>query len=84
MVRAPSVGELVDGDIFGADAALQVAHQLIETGRTTASLEAVHLVLVRAASGASSRPVAAEVGLSYSTVQRIIRAAREVNQDCTV
>lgn len=84
MVRASAGGESVDAEILGADGALQLAHQLIETGRTTASLEAVHLVLVRAASGASSRPVAAEVGLSYSTVQRIIRAAREVNQDCNV
>lgn len=84
MVRASGTGESVDAGILGADEALQIAHQLIEMGRTTAPLEAVHLVLVRTASGASSRPVAAEVGLSYSTVQRIIRAAREVNQDCTV
>lgn len=70
--------------VSGGDAALQVAHLLIDSGRTTAPLEAVHRALVRSASGASSRSVAAEVGLSYSTVQRISRAAREVNQDCTV
>lgn len=70
-----------DASAVGVDSALQIAHRLIASGRTTAPLEAVHLVLVRTAGGASSRPVAAEVGLSYSTVQRIIRAAKELHQE---
>ncbi len=80
-MHAPQLGGSM---VAGGDAVLQVAHHLIDSGRTTAPLEAVHRVLVRSASGASSRSVAAEVGLSYSTVQRISRAAREVHQDCTV
>lgn len=84
LVHASAPGNDDDAVVANADWALPIAHQLIQTGRTNAPLEAVHLVLVRSASGASSRPVAAEVGLSYSTVQRILRAAKEVNQDCTV
>lgn len=62
------------------DTAMQLAHQLVSSGRTTAPLELVHQVLVRTASGVASRPVAEEVGLSYSSVQRIVRAARDMHQ----
>lgn len=59
---------------------LDLAQRLIAAGRTTADLDAVHLVLTRTAQGVSSRPLAVEAGLSYSAVQRIVRAAHQLRR----
>ncbi|GAA1072304.1 hypothetical protein [Tsukamurella spumae] len=67
------------------DALASLAEALVRAGRTTADPETVHIVLMRTVSGASSRRVAEEVdGLSYSAVQRIVRAAREMGELPTV
>lgn len=80
-VPAPGRGAPPDADLeTDGDTAMQLAHRLVSSGRTTAPLESVYRVLVRTATGVASRPVAAEVGLSYSTVQRIVRAARDMHQ----
>ncbi|KXP14705.1 hypothetical protein [Tsukamurella pseudospumae] len=63
------------------DALASLAEALVRAGRTTADPETVHIVLMRTVSGASSRRVAEELdGLSYSAVQRIVRAAREMGE----
>jgi hypothetical protein len=59
------------------DAHLHLAHHLVDAGRTTVDLDAVHAVLSRTAGGESNRSIAAELGLSASAVQRIVKAARD-------
>lgn len=76
-VVRPDAPGVHQGDV--PDPLLGLAHQLVEAGRTTASPDVVYMVLVRTTAGMSSRAVAEEVGeVSYSAVQRISKAAREV------
>ncbi|WP_138230263.1 helix-turn-helix domain-containing protein [Mycolicibacterium aubagnense] len=56
-----------------------LADQLIGAGRTTAPAETVRAVLEHAASGASSRTIAEALGVSPSSVLRIVKAARELS-----
>ncbi len=58
------------------DAHLMLAHQLVHEKRTTAEVAVVHRVLTRTAAKVPSREVAAEVGVSASSVQRIVKAAK--------
>lgn len=61
------------------DPLLGLAMHLVESRRTTLSVEVTHSVLVMHADGASTRAIAAEVGtVSPATVGRIARAAREL------
>lgn len=62
---------------IGRDKIKTRAQRLIDSGRTTADLSTVHAVLRHEATGASSRYIAETVGISASTVQRIVKAARE-------
>lgn len=59
------------------DAHLRLAQRLVDAGRTTMGLDAVHAVLARTAAGQSSRTVATHLGLSPSAVQRVLKAARD-------
>lgn len=59
------------------DAHQQLARHLVDSGRTTVEREVVQDVLARTARGQSSRAVAAGTGLSPSSVQRIVKAARD-------
>ncbi|RIS51919.1 hypothetical protein [Mycobacteroides abscessus] len=67
-----------DRDAEGGDAHLLRAQQLVDAGRTTAPLAAVHRVLRGKANGETNRAVAASTGLTDSQVQRIVTAAREL------
>lgn len=58
------------------DAHLLLAHRLVHDKRTTADVTVVHRVLRRTADKVPSREVAAEVGVSASSVQRIVKAAK--------
>lgn len=71
----------VDRDASDGDEYLRRAELLVEAGRTTASVTAVHAVLRGKAAGESNRDVAAETGLTESAVQRITKAARELEAD---
>lgn len=55
------------------------AQRLVDAGRTTAPLDAVHRVLRGKANGETNRAVAASTGLTDSQVQRIVTAARELD-----
>lgn len=55
------------------------ATRLVEAGRTTAPLDAVHRVLRGKANRESNRVVASKTGLTDSQVQRIVTAARELD-----
>lgn len=55
------------------------ATRLVDAGRTTAPVEAVHRVLRGKANGETNRAVAASTGLTDSQVQRIVTAARELD-----
>jgi len=59
------------------DAHRELARHLVDSGRTTVQRELVQVVLARTAAGESSRAVAAKTGLSPSSVQRIVKAARD-------
>jgi hypothetical protein len=59
------------------DEQLMLAHRLIDSGRTTADLATVHTILRQAEAGTRSRAIAESVGLSPSSVQRIVKAARK-------
>ena len=59
------------------DAHRRLALHLVDAGRTTVDADVVQAVLARTARGESSRVVAAGVGLSPSSVQRIVKAARD-------
>lgn len=59
------------------DAHRRVALHLVDAGCTTVDADVVQAVLARTARGESSRVVAAGVGLSPSSVQRIVKAARD-------
>lgn len=72
----PRIPRLVE---VGASEHVTLAHRLIDSGRTTAPAETVRAVLEHTASGASSRAVAEALGVSPSSVQRIVKAAREVS-----
>ena len=52
------------------------ARALVDARRTSASVDVVHRVLARTANGGSSREVATEVGISPSSVLRIVKANR--------
>lgn len=54
------------------------ATRLVEAGRTTAPLDAVHRVLRGKANGETNRELADVTGLSESAVQRIVTASREL------
>jgi DNA-binding Lrp family transcriptional regulator len=54
-----------------------LAHRLVDSGRTSADLAAVHAILRHAKAGTPSRAIAESVGISPSSVQRIVKAARE-------
>lgn len=54
------------------------AQRLVDAGRTTAPVDAVHRVLRGKANGETNRAVAASTGLTDSQVQRIVTAAREL------
>ncbi|MEX3758315.1 DUF2637 domain-containing protein [Mycobacteroides abscessus] len=58
------------------DAHLLLARRLVHDRRTTADVTVVHRVLQRTADKVPSREVAAEVGVSASSVQRIVKAAK--------
>ncbi|KMV14867.1 hypothetical protein ACT17_28415 [Mycolicibacterium conceptionense] len=57
------------------DPHLTRARALVDAKRTSASVDVVHRVLTRTADGGSSREVATEVGISASSVLRIVKAA---------
>lgn len=57
---------------------LRRAQRLVDAGRTTAPVDAVHRVLRGKANGETNRAVAASTGLTDSQVQRIVTAAREL------
>lgn len=58
------------------DAHRGLALRLVDAGRTTLEPDTVQAVLDLAAAGESGRAVAAQLGLSASAVQRVIKAAR--------
>ena len=60
-----------------SDAHRRIAHHLVDAGRTTLDPEAVQAVLDRTAAGESGRAVAAQLGMSASAVQRVLKAARD-------
>ncbi|MBN7333004.1 DUF2637 domain-containing protein [Mycobacteroides abscessus] len=59
------------------DPHLLLARRLVHDRRTTADITVVHRVLRRSADKVPSREVAAEVGVSASSVQRIVKAAKD-------
>lgn len=67
-----------DRDAEDGDEYLRRAQQLVDAGRTTAPLAAVHRVLRGKANGETNRAVAASTGLTDSQVQRIVTASREL------
>lgn len=73
---AKHAGASLRHDDSEQDAHLLLAHQLVHEKRTTAEVAVVHRVLARTADKVPSREVAAEVGVSASSVQRIVKAAK--------
>lgn len=67
-----------DRDAEDGDEYLRRAELLVEAGRTTAPLAAVHRVLRGKANGETNRELADVTGLSESAVQRIVTASREL------
>lgn len=67
-----------DRNAEGGDEFLRRAELLVEAGRTTAPLAAVHRVLRGKANGETNRELADVTGLSESAVQRIVTASREL------
>ncbi|NOR99718.1 DUF2637 domain-containing protein [Mycobacteroides abscessus] len=73
---ATQTASLRDADLD--DAYLLRAMQLVDAGRTTAPVDAVHRVLRGKANRESNRDVADATGLTESKVQRIVKADREL------
>ncbi|WP_100523342.1 DUF2637 domain-containing protein [Mycobacteroides abscessus] len=73
---ATQAASLRDADLD--DAYLLRAMQLVDAGRTTAPVDAVHRVLRGKANRESNRDVADATGLTESKVQRIVKADREL------
>jgi len=73
---ATQAASLRDADLD--DAYLLRAMQLVDAGRTTAPVDAVHRVLRGKANRESNRDVAGATGLTESKVQRIVKADREL------
>lgn len=69
---------VADRDADGDSEHLRRAELLVEAGRTTASVDVVHRVLRGKANGDSNRELAAATGITESAVQRIVKAAREL------
>lgn len=67
-----------DRDADGDSEHLRRAELLVDAGRTTASVDVVHRVLRGKANGDSNRELAAATGITESAVQRIVKAAREL------
>ncbi len=65
-------------DAEAGDEYLIRATQLVDAGRTTAPVDAVHRVLRGKANRESNRDVADATGLTASKVQRIVKADREL------
>lgn len=76
---SPATQTATDRDADGDDEYLRRAELLVEAGRTTAPLAAVHRVLRGKANGETNRAAAASTGLTDSQVQRIVTAARELD-----
>ncbi len=74
---SPSTRTATDRDADDAEYLLR-AQQLVDAGRTTAPLAAVHRVLRGKANGETNRELADVTGLSESAVQRIVTASREL------
>lgn len=75
---SPSTRTVADRDADGDSEHLRRAELLVEAGRTTASVDVVHRVLRGKANGDSNRELAAATGITESAVQRIVKAAREL------
>lgn len=75
---SPSTRTATDRDADSDDEHLRRAELLVEAGRTTAPLAAVHRVLRGKANGETNRELADVTGLSESAVQRIVTASREL------
>ncbi|SIH17033.1 DUF2637 domain-containing protein [Mycobacteroides abscessus] len=73
---ATQAASLRDADLD--DEFLLRAMQLVDAGRTTAPVDAVHRVLRGKANRESNRDVADATGLTESKVQRIVKADREL------
>lgn len=76
---APVTQPVADRDADDDAAYLLRAQRLVDAGRTTAPVDAVQRVLRGKAAGTSNRDVADATGLTESTVQRIVKAARELD-----
>lgn len=81
LTAVPPVRRNVDRDTSDGDEHLRRAELLVEAGRTTAPVDAVHRVLRGKAAGESNRDVADATGLTESKVQRIVKASRELEAD---
>lgn len=66
--------------VDGTDPHLTRARALVDAKRTSSSVDVVHQVLTRTAAGGSSRGVATEVGISASSVLRIVKAAHALSE----
>lgn len=75
---SPSTQTVADRDADGDSEHLRRAELLVDAGRTTASVDVVHRVLRGKANGDSNRELAAATGITESAVQRIVKAAREL------
>ncbi|CAJ1579762.1 hypothetical protein [[Mycobacterium] wendilense] len=69
---------VADRDADGDSEHLRRAELLVDAGRTTASVDVVRRVLRGKANGDSNRELAAATGITESAVQRIVKAAREL------
>ncbi|GAB4910017.1 hypothetical protein [Mycobacterium avium] len=76
---SPATQTATDRDADDDAEYLRRATQLVEAGRTKAPVEVVVRVLRGKDRGASNRDVADETGLTESQVQRIVKAARELD-----
>ncbi len=77
-VASPAMQTPSDRDADDNSEYLRRAELLVEAGRTTAPLAAVHRVLRGKANGETNRELADVTGLSESAVQRIVTASREL------